>query len=76
MSNEEELSVKKIDLYMMDDEVDRVVCDRCSHEVRDVSELYPYYDIMVCEDCNDKLRLRDEKESLASEVSEMGELDD
>lgn len=56
----------KSDLYLLD-EPEGCRCDRCGVEVSDESELFPYYDIYVCEDCYDKLSLRDEKEILAYE---------
>ena len=78
MQNNEEFAVKKnIDLYMLNDEDEEasVCCDRCAVMVNDVSELYPYFEILVCDNCLDKLRLRDEKESLELESDGMIEYD-
>ena len=62
---------KTNDLYLMKDEEEEgaVCCDRCDATVSDNSELYPYFEIMVCDCCLDKLRIRDEKESFELENS-------
>jgi hypothetical protein len=68
--------MKNSDLYLMDDQVEECACDRCGIHVSDESELFPYYEISVCQDCFDKLNIRDEKERIEFETDGMLEYDD
>lgn len=68
--------MKNSDLYLMDDQEESCVCDRCGVSVSDTCDLFPYYEIYVCQDCFDKLNIRDEKERMEYENDGMAEFDD
>ena len=68
--------MKNSDLYLMDDQAEGCSCDRCGLSVADETDLFPYYEIYVCQDCFDKLNLRDEKERIEFENDGMLEYDD